>query len=169
MANHRSVKPNLKNPVHLLAFGFGAGCAPKAPGTFGTLVALPIWWLAASFLPFWGYALVTLVVIAVGPYLCGKAAKDLGVHDHGGIVWDEIAGLLITLMALPVTGASALLGFLAFRLFDIWKPWPISWLDRHVHGGTGIMADDILAGIFAAICMQLLYYIYPSVFAFLPL
>lgn len=169
MAKHSSVKPNLKNPVHLLAFGFGAGCAPKAPGTFGTLVALPIWWLAASCLPLWSYALVTLAIIAIGPYLCGKTAQDLGVHDHGGIVWDEIAGFMITMLVLPVSLGAALLGFIAFRLFDIVKPWPISWLDKHVHGGTGIMVDDVLAGVFAAICLQLLNYFYPALFTWLPL
>lgn len=157
-------KPDLKNPIHFLAFGFGAGLAPKAPGTFGTLVALPIWWLLAALLPLWGYLLATLAVIAVGPWLCGRTAKDLGVHDHGGIVWDEIAGLLITMIALPVSGMSVLLGFLLFRLFDIAKPWPISWLDKHIDGGSGIMVDDIVAGVFAAICLQLLYYLMPWVF-----
>lgn len=158
-----STKPNLKNPVHFLAFGFGAGLSPKAPGTMGTLVALPIWFVLASLLPFWGYVAATLFVIAVGPYLCGQTAKDLGVHDHGGIVWDEIAGLLITMLALPVTGMVAILGFVAFRIFDILKPWPISWLDKNVGGGTGIMVDDILAGVLAAACLQLLNYFAPSV------
>jgi len=155
-------RPNLKNPVHFLAFGFGAGLSPKAPGTMGTLVALPVWWLLASGLPLWGYVVATLLVVAIGPWLCGQTAKDLGVHDHGGIVWDEIAGLLITLLALPVTGMTALLGFAAFRLFDILKPWPISWLDKNVGGGTGIMADDILAGVLAAVCLHLLNGFYPS-------
>lgn len=158
-------KPDPRNPVHLLACGLGSGLAPKAPGTFGTLAALPFWWLTATCLPFWGYVLVTLAICAVGPWICGKTSRDMGVHDSGHIVWDEFAGLFITLLALPVSLGSAVLGFLAFRLFDIWKPWPISWLDRNVKGGTGIMVDDILAGIFAAALMQVLLHFFPLLFA----
>ena len=150
-----SVRPDMRNPVHFLAFGFGSGLAPKAPGTFGTLAALPVWYLAAQ-LPLVGYLLVLAAVIAVGPYLCGRTARDLGVHDHGGIVWDEIAGFLLTMVLVPVSGWTALAGFLLFRLFDILKPWPIGWLDRHIHGGTGIMLDDLVAGLYAALGMQLL-------------
>lgn len=95
-------RPKMTNPVHFLAFGFGSGLAPIAPGTFGTLAAMPIWWLCAQ-LPLWGYLLVTALVIAVGPFLCGKTSHDMHVHDHPGIVWDEIAGLLITMIAVPVT------------------------------------------------------------------
>ncbi|MDF1821942.1 MAG: phosphatidylglycerophosphatase A [Alcanivoracaceae bacterium] len=140
---------NMRNPVHFLAFGFGAGLSPKAPGTFGTLVAVPLWWLLASSAGTWGYLAVTLAVIAVGPYLCGRTSRDMGVHDHGGIVWDEIAGFLVTMFLMPVTPLAALAGFLFFRLFDIAKPWPIGWLDRRVHGGTGIMVDDLVAGVYA--------------------
>lgn len=140
---------NMRNPVHFLAFGFGAGLSPKAPGTAGTLVALPLWWLLASFTDAWGYLAVTLAVIAVGPWICGKTSRDMGVHDHGGIVWDEIAGFLLTMFLMPVTPLAALLGFLFFRLFDIVKPWPIGWLDRRIHGGTGIMLDDLVAGLYA--------------------
>lgn len=148
-------RPDMKNPVHFLAFGFGSGLAPKAPGTFGTLAALPVWWLAAQ-LPLWGYVVVLLAVIAVGPYLCGRTAEDLGVHDHGGIVWDEIAGFLLTMLLVPVSWYGALAGFLLFRLFDIAKPWPIGWLDRQVEGGTGIMVDDLVAGLYALGCLHLL-------------
>lgn len=148
-------RPDMKNPVHFLAFGFGSGLAPKAPGTFGTLAALPVWWLAAQ-LPLWGYVVVLLAVIAVGPYLCGRTAEDLGVHDHGGIVWDEIAGFLLTMLLVPVSWYTALAGFLLFRLFDIAKPWPIGWLDRQVEGGTGIMVDDLVAGLYALGCLHLL-------------
>lgn len=148
-------RPDMKNPVHFLAFGFGSGLAPKAPGTFGTLAALPVWWLAAQ-LPLWGYVVVLLAVIAVGPYLCGRTAEDLGVHDHGGIVWDEIAGFLVTMLLVPVSWYTALAGFLLFRLFDIAKPWPIGWLDRQIKGGTGIMVDDLVAGLYALGCLHLL-------------
>lgn len=146
--------PDLRNPVHLLAFGFGSGLAPRAPGTFGTLAALPLWWLLAQ-TPLWCYLAVTLLVIAVGIPLCARTARDLGVHDHSGIVWDEIAGFLVTMVAVPVSVWSALAGFLLFRLFDITKPWPIGWLDRRVGGGTGIMVDDLLAGLYAALLLHL--------------
>jgi len=148
-----SVKPDMRNPVHFLAFGFGSGLSPKAPGTMGTLAALPIWYLLAQ-LPLAGYIAGLLLVIAVGPYLCGKTARDLGVHDHGGIVWDEIAGFLLTMLLVPVSIWTALIGFALFRLFDIVKPWPIGWLDKHVHGGTGIMLDDLVAALYAGVCIQ---------------
>ena len=150
-----SVKPDMRNPVHFLAFGFGSGLSPKAPGTMGTLAALPLWYLLAQ-LPLAGYIAGLLLVIAVGPYLCGKTARDLRVHDHGGIVWDEIAGFLLTMLLVPVSIWTALIGFALFRLFDIVKPWPIGWLDKHVHGGTGIMLDDLVAALYAGVCIQAL-------------
>ena len=148
-----SAKPDMRNPVHFLAFGFGSGLSPKAPGTMGTLAALPIWYGAAQ-LPLIGYLAVLLLVVAVGPWLCGRTSRDLGVHDHGGIVWDEFAGFLLTMVLVPVSLWTALLGFALFRFFDIVKPWPIGWLDKHIHGGTGIMVDDLVAGLYAAICIQ---------------
>ena len=138
----------LKNPVYFLAFGFGSGLAPKGPGTAGTLVALVLWPLLAP-LPLYTYIGVVVAVSLIGFYLCGKTARDMGVHDHPGIVWDEMAGYWLTMTALPASWSWALAGFVLFRLFDIWKPWPISWLDRQVHGGVGIMVDDLLAGLFA--------------------
>jgi phosphatidylglycerophosphatase A len=142
------------NPVHMLAFGFGAGCSPKAPGTMGTLLAVGLY-LPLAHLPLGGYLLVLLGVTLVGFWVCGRAAKDLGVHDHPGIVWDEIAGYLLTMTAAPSGWAWIVLGFALFRLFDIWKPWPIGWLDRRVGGGVGIMLDDLVAGVLAAACLQL--------------
>ena len=109
-------KPDMKNPVHFLAFGFGSGLAPWAPGTFGTLAALPVWYLFAQ-LPLWGYLLATALVIAVGPWLCGRTSRDLGVHDHSGIVWDEIAGFLVTMILVPVSLVTMVLGF----ALSIWK------------------------------------------------
>ncbi|MEZ5530326.1 MAG: phosphatidylglycerophosphatase A [Porticoccaceae bacterium] len=138
----------LKNPVHLLAFGFGSGLAPKGPGTAGTAVALVLWPLLA-WMPLYAYLAVVGVASLVGFYLCGKTAHDMGVHDHQGIVWDEMAGYWLTMTALPVSWPWALAGFVLFRLFDIWKPWPISWFDRNVSGGVGIMMDDLLAGALA--------------------
>jgi phosphatidylglycerophosphatase A len=140
--------------VHFLAFGFGSGAAPKAPGTFGTLMAIPLYLLLAQ-LPLWAYVVALVASFAVGIYLCDQASKDMGVHDHGGIVWDEFVGFWIAMTALPFHWAWILAGFVLFRLFDILKPWPISWLDKRVHGGFGIMIDDVLAGIFALIILQL--------------
>ncbi|HYE37947.1 phosphatidylglycerophosphatase A [Methylocaldum sp.] len=135
-----------------LAFGFGSGLAPVAPGTFGTLVAVPIYWLVASLdAPI--YALTVIAFLISGVYICGRCEKLLKVQDHPGIVWDEIAGFLITMMFAPASWEWVLIGFLVFRLFDIWKPWPIAIIDRTVHGGLGIMIDDALAGIYAAICL----------------
>lgn len=144
-----------RSPLHWLAFGLGSGLVPKASGTFGTLAAVPLWWLLAQ-MPGWGYLLATAVIAGAGIFICGRTARDLGVHDHGGIVWDEIAGYLVTMILAPVTPLSAAAGFVLFRLFDIAKPWPIGWLDARVGGGTGIMVDDLLAGVYAAVILQLL-------------
>lgn len=146
--------PNLKNPVHLLAFGFGSGCAPIAPGTFGTLMAVFLY-LPLSLLPLLPYLLVLALVILSGIWLCGRTSRDLGVHDHGGIVWDEFAGYFVTMIAAPPGWLWIAVGFLLFRLFDIWKPWPIRVLDKRVAGGWGIMADDLLAGVYAWVLLQL--------------
>jgi phosphatidylglycerophosphatase A len=154
------VKPNLRNPIHLLAFGLGSGCAPKAPGTFGTLAAIPFWWLFLQDVPLIPYLCVLIAGFAFGVYLCEQTSKDLGVHDHGGIVWDEWIGLWITYIALPSGIEWIIIGFALFRFFDILKPWPIKWLDEKVHGGFGIMIDDVLAGIFALACLQGLAYFF---------
>ncbi|ESE40705.1 phosphatidylglycerophosphatase A [Shewanella decolorationis] len=146
---------SLKNPIHFLALGFGSGLAAKAPGTFGTLAAVPLYLLLAQ-LPLSWYLAVTLVCVLAGIYICDKAAKDMGVHDHGAIVWDEVAGLLITMIAAPAGVLWLIVGFVLFRLFDIIKPWPIRWLDAKVEGGFGIMIDDVLAGIFALVCLQVI-------------
>ncbi len=146
---------SLKNPVHFLALGFGSGLAAKAPGTFGTLAAIPLYLLMAQ-LPLAWYLGLTLLSVLAGIYICDKAAKDMGVHDHGAIVWDEVAGLLITMIAAPAGWVWLLVGFGLFRFFDIIKPWPIRWLDAKVEGGFGIMIDDVLAGVFAFIGLQVL-------------
>ncbi|WP_166423902.1 phosphatidylglycerophosphatase A [Paraglaciecola sp. 20A4] len=158
MDRHIRKRVSLANPVHFLALGFGSGLAPKAPGTFGTLAAIPLVCLLAYSTSLSGYLLVTFVASIAGIWLCGKTAKDMMVHDDSSIVWDEIAGLLITMIAVPLSWQSLLLGFALFRLFDILKPWPISYLDARVHGGFGIMIDDVLAGFFALILMHLTLY-----------
>ncbi|MDF1692277.1 MAG: phosphatidylglycerophosphatase A [Zhongshania sp.] len=146
----------LKNPVHLLSVGFGSGLAAKAPGTFGTIAALPFWY-ALQFLPPVYYVVVLILAFVLGVYLCGATAEALGVHDHGGIVWDEFVGLWIALFMVPMNIWWIALGFALFRLFDIWKPWPIRVLDAKVQGGFGIMIDDVLAGVYAYLTLQLLY------------
>lgn len=150
-----NAKKILSNPIHCLAFGFGSGLAPKAPGTFGTLMAVPFYWVLAS-TSLYIYGLLVLAAFFVGVYLCGKTADDLGVHDHPGIVWDEFVGFWITMFAAPAGVVWVFIGFLLFRLFDIWKPWPIKSLDRNMESGLGIMMDDVLAGIYAWLVLQLI-------------
>ncbi len=141
--------------------GFGSGLAPKAPGTFGSAFAL-------LFIPLWlasGFKLSVLLMILMsfsGIYICDRTAKVMGVHDDGRIVWDEFAGQSITFLPLIYMGIMnwmwVLVGFILFRLFDIWKPWPIRVADQQVGGGFGIMLDDIIAGIWAALCICIYLY-----------
>jgi len=144
-----------RNPVHFLAFGLGSGAAPKAPGTFGTLAAVVIYLLLPA-MSWPVYAMMLVVSFAAGVWLCGKTSADIGEHDHGGIVWDEFVGYWLTMFLAPPGLLWIVTGFVLFRIFDILKPWPIRWLDRHVQGGFGIMIDDVLAGVFALACLQLL-------------
>lgn len=141
------------NLMHWLACGFGSGISPVAPGTMGTLVAVPIYY-GLSFFRLDYYALVVLFLAAIGIFLCDKTAKDWGVHDHQSIVWDEIVGYLIAMTALPVQWNWMLAGFCLFRFFDILKPWPIGWADRQVSGGLGIMLDDVLAGMISCFILH---------------
>ncbi|WP_445369199.1 phosphatidylglycerophosphatase A [Methylomonas sp. BW4-1] len=143
----------VKDPTLFLAFGFGSGLAKKMPGTMGTLAAIPLY-LALLQTNEWIYLSVTLISVCIGIWICGQAAKKLEVHDFGGIVWDEVAGFLITMIGVSYSWQSLLAGFVLFRLFDIVKPWPIKWLDKHVHGGFGIMLDDVVAGVFAGLIMH---------------
>ncbi|PKM20646.1 MAG: phosphatidylglycerophosphatase A [Gammaproteobacteria bacterium HGW-Gammaproteobacteria-15] len=146
---------NLKKWYQFLALGFGSGLSPKAPGTFGTLAAVPL-----VILLLWAGNIYLLAFVlagsVLGVYICGQTARDIGEHDHGAIVWDEIIGYGITMLWAPLHWQTLLLGFVLFRLFDIVKPWPISWCDKNVHHGTGIMLDDIVAGIAALLSLQLL-------------
>ena len=143
----------LKNPVHFLALGFGSGLAPKAPGTFGTLMAVPIY-LAIKDLELSLFLAIITFVTIVGVFICERSSKLLGVHDHPGIVWDEFAGFLITMIAVPFDWLWLLLGFILFRFFDIVKPWPIKSVDAKMQGGLGIMMDDVIAGVFAGLCLH---------------
>jgi phosphatidylglycerophosphatase A len=143
------------HPACLLAFGFGSGLASKAPGTFGTLAAVPLY-LAASSLSLPVYLLVTTTMFLVGIWLCGRCERVLGVEDHSGIVWDEFVGFFVTMAAVAPTPATVIAGFALFRLFDVWKPWPIRHFDRSLHGGLGVMLDDVLAGFYACGLLHLL-------------
>jgi phosphatidylglycerophosphatase A len=145
-----------RNPIHFVACGFGSGAMPVAPGTFGTLAAIPVYLLMQP-LPMMLYILLTAILFIVGVWLCHSTARDFGVADHGGIVWDEIVGFLVTMVAAPAGWQWIGVGFILFRLFDIIKPWPISWIDKRIHGGLGIMMDDVLAGVYAYVCLQLIY------------
>ncbi|ODS24320.1 phosphatidylglycerophosphatase [Candidatus Endobugula sertula] len=148
----------ITTPVQLLALGFGSGLVPKAPGTVGTVAAIPFFFLLLL-LPIWAYVTVLFITFALGIYLCQSTADDLGVHDHPAIVWDEFVGLWVTLLPVIFLGFTwywLVSGFILFRFFDIIKPWPIRWFDQQISGGLGIMLDDVVAGIVAALCLWLL-------------
>ncbi|MGH8492454.1 MAG: phosphatidylglycerophosphatase A family protein [Moraxellaceae bacterium] len=160
-------KPDLRDPVQLLAFGLGSGLAPKAPGTFGSLAALLLFPLLA-YAGLSAYLVFMLIAAVGGIWICGHAAHALGVHDDGRIVWDEFAGQWIALTPLvPVAAGVGLSGnlstlvglvaaFALFRLLDVAKPWPIGYLDRKIDGGLGIIADDLLAGALAGLLVFLM-------------
>ncbi len=155
-------KITIKTPWQFFASGFGSGMSPVAPGTMGTLAAIPFWYIFATILPTWGYIGMLIITALVGIVICQKASDELGVHDHGGIVWDEFVGLWLTMLFAPVSWTAIILGFLIFRFFDVLKPWPIKVIDAQVGGGLGIMLDDILAGIFSLITLQvILHWIIP--------
>ncbi len=144
----------LRDPRYLLAFGLGSGLSPWAPGTMGTLFALPLfWWLSGLSLLL--YIAVVVLLFVVGVWLCQVTASGLAVHDHPGIVWDEVVGYLVTMIALPANGYWMLAGFVLFRFFDILKPWPIHVILTKSKSAIGIMFDDVLAGLFAAVLLQL--------------
>lgn len=146
-------RPLKEKLILFFAFGFGFGFIRPAPGTWGTIPGV----LIAALLMFSPtlHILALIIVTLLGIWLCQKASDILGVHDHGGIVIDEIAGIMLTLLFFQPTLLNLFLGFCWFRLFDIIKPFPIRWIDKHVHGGLGIMLDDILAGLFAMLALYL--------------
>lgn len=144
----------LRNPAQFLAFGFGSGLSPRAPGTAGTLLAIPIYLLIAD-LSLVRYSLVVAVAGLFGIWICGVASRQLKVHDHPGIVWDEFVGYWITMWAVPADWLWIIAGFAVFRVYDIVKPWPVSVLDKRVGGGLGIMVDDMLAGLMACVTLHI--------------
>ena len=148
----------LLHPVHFWSLGLGSGLAPKAPGTFGTLLAVLLY-LPLQYLHLTTYIIVLLATFFIGIWLCQKTSDALSVHDHPAIVWDEFVGYWLTMLYAPQGWEWILLGFILFRLFDIWKPWPISKLDQTVKGGLGIMLDDVIAGIFGLVILQIIVYL----------
>ncbi len=153
------IKPNWRflfsHPAHLLAFGFGSGLARKAPGTFGTLVAFPIYWFLAPRMTDLALLAVLAVAFAVGILVCDRTGKALGVADYGGIVWDEIVAFMLVLFFTPQGWEWSLLAFVLFRTFDILKPPPIRHFDNTWHGGFGVMFDDLLAAGYALLCLAI--------------
>ncbi len=149
MIDRDTVRKVLHDPVNFLAFGFGTGLAPYAPGTAGSLVGIAIAGLSVPFALEWRIV-IGMLLFAAGIWLCGESARRMGVHDHPGIVWDEIAAMYLVLLTVPPTIVLWALGFGLFRLFDIWKPWPIRDLDHRLRGGAGIMLDDLAAAFYAA-------------------
>lgn len=145
------------HPVHFLSLGMGSGLSPFAPGTAGTLLAVLLY-IPLSTLPIWAYAAVLVVGSLVGVYLCEKTSTTLGGHDHPAIVWDEFLGYWLTMLFAPEGWQWILIGFVLFRLFDIWKPWPINVIDHKIKGGFGIMLDDLVAGAYALGILQVIYY-----------
>lgn len=159
MTNPKS-RLSMTNPWHLLATGFGSGLSPVVPGTMGTLASVPFYLLLAQ-LPPTLYIVVVIAASLIGIKICQVTSDDMQVHDHGSIVWDEFAGFWITMLIVPLWHLPVfewkwlLTGFVLFRFFDMVKPWPIGWLDKRVHGGLGIMLDDLVAGVMSAIVLAL--------------
>jgi phosphatidylglycerophosphatase A len=142
----------LADPVNLLAFGLGIGLSPVAPGTLGSLLGVALAWTSLE-LPLELRLIIAIALIMSGIWLCGESARRIGVHDHPGIVWDEIAGIYLVLLVAPTAIMAWALGFGFFRLFDVWKPWPIGYLDHKLKGGFGIMLDDFVAALYAALLL----------------
>lgn len=153
-------KLNYRNPLHLMAVGFGSGLSPIASGTTGSAAAIPLCYLFTG-LPVSYYLIFIIISFVVGVIAAQSATDALGIDDHGAIVWDEFVGMFITTIGLSQSLFWIIVSFFVFRLFDIWKPWPIRVIDRDMHGGWGIMLDDVLAGVFSLIVMQVLVHYFP--------
>lgn len=142
-----------QDPAYFIAFGFGSGLMPTAPGTWGTLAAIPLYLLMIN--THWSiYLALTALAFVLGVWVCDMVSREMGIHDYKGIVWDEVVGYMLTMFMAPHGISWMIIGFILFRIFDIWKPQPIGYVDQKVHGGLGIMLDDVLAAIPAWIIMQ---------------
>lgn len=166
---HSTVKPSvfkqrvrLSNPIHLFAVGLGSGMSPIMPGTMGSLIAIPLWLLFCGLSPIL-YWLLIVVTFVFGCFLCQRTSDDTQTHDSGHIVWDEFVGMWITLFFIPhISILWLIIAFVAFRVFDIIKPWPIRWFDQKVSGGFGIMIDDVIAAIFSSLVVYGLAFWFPG-------
>ena len=158
LPNSPDLKFLFKHPANFLALGFGSGLAQKAPGTFGTIVGLPLYWLLSGYTFYIQLLLITIAFIA-GIYICDVAGKLIGVSDHGSIVWDEIVAMMLVLTITPNTFIWWIVAFLLFRLFDIWKPFPINLCDAKLKGGFGVMIDDLIAAFYAMIIIKVTLWI----------
>ena len=145
----------ISHPAHFFSLGFGSGLVPKGPGTAGTLVAFPLYWLLALHLNDYAFILLLIIAFVIGVKICDKTGRVLGAEDHGGIVWDEIVAFMLVLFFTPDSVAWKIFAFILFRFFDIVKPQPIRYFDRNLHGGLGVMFDDILAAGYTLLCMAL--------------
>ncbi|MWP48987.1 MULTISPECIES: phosphatidylglycerophosphatase A [unclassified Gilliamella] len=146
----------LTNPIHFLAVGLGSGLSPIMPGTMGSLMAIPLWLLFYGLQPalYWVFILVTFIF---GCFICQKTSDDTHTHDSGHIVWDEFVGMWITLFFIPQLSVMWIaIAFIAFRIFDMAKPWPIRWFDKRIPGGFGIMVDDVIAAIFSSFTVYIM-------------
>ncbi len=157
-----SAKPTLsdiiKRPAVLLACGLGSGLIPKAPGTFGTLATIPLFlWMQHLSMP--SYLLITAAFFVLGIWISAEAIKIFHRDDPSEVVWDEVVGFLITMIAAPSGWQWLVMGFVLFRIFDIWKPWPVSLADQKLHGGLGIMLDDVIAGVYALLVLQIIAFL----------
>ena len=142
-------------PLYFIDFGFGSGAMPLAPGTFGTLMAIPFYMVLQA-LPLAAYLIFVIIFCIFSIWICDRVSRDIGIHDHPGMCIDEFAGFFVTMIDAPPGFTWIILGFVLFRLFDIWKPWPIFFIDKKIHGGIGIVLDDIVAGIFSMVGIQLI-------------
>lgn len=147
-----------QKPSHFIAFGFGSGAIPFAPGTFGTLIAIPFY-LALCSLPLAVYITLVALIAVASMWLCERVSREIHIHDHQGMCLDEIVGYLVTMTGAPHGITWIILGFIFFRIFDIWKPWPIDYIDKKVSGGFGMILDDVLAGIYSIIFLKLFSWI----------
>jgi phosphatidylglycerophosphatase A len=154
------------HPAHFIALGFGSGLAPRAPGTFGTLASLALYWLLALVLPPLAIAFLAIALFFLGVWACDVTGRDLGVQDHGAMVWDEIVAFLPLAALASASLWLQLVAFLLFRLFDIWKPYPIRLVERSVKGGFGVMVDDVIAAAYAYVCFILFVVVMHKGFGF---
>jgi len=147
-----------RNPWHFIAFGFGVGTIPIAPGTFGTLIAVPFYLFLSTYSNT-TYLIITILFTVFSVWLCEKVSREIHIQDHQGMCIDEIVGYLVTMLYAPYGWGWIILGFILFRIFDIWKPWPIRQIDHQMQNGFGMILDDTIAGIYSMILIQLLAWI----------